>query len=89
MPTSKILVAGALLASIFGLTACGGGNDSYSTTNAVVLNIPDPVQPVAADVTIGGVFAGGLIIRRMILNRRVFRQLYIETPNPIVSRGRK
>ncbi|MFZ3289297.1 MAG: hypothetical protein WA191_20965 [Telluria sp.] len=59
MPTSKILVAGALLASIFGLTACGGGNDSYSTTNAVVLNIPDPVQPVAADVTIGGVFAGG------------------------------
>lgn len=31
---------------------------SDSTTNEVVLNIPDPVQPVAADVTIGGAFAG-------------------------------
>jgi hypothetical protein len=58
MLNSKVLLAGSILATIVGLTACGGCTDSESTTNEVVLNIPDPAQPVAADVTIGGAFEG-------------------------------
>jgi len=58
MQNSKILLAGSVLAIFVGLTACGG-DDSGSTSpaNQIVLNIPDPAQPVAADVTIGGAFA--------------------------------
>lgn len=58
MLNSKVLFAGSIPATIVGLTGCGGCDDAESTSNEVVLNIPDPVQPVAADVTIGGVFAG-------------------------------
>lgn len=58
MLNAKARIAGAMVATILGLTACGCGTGSNSTTNEVVLNIPDPVQPVAADVTIGGAFEG-------------------------------
>ena len=57
MLTPKALLASAAI-TIFGLAACGGGSDSDSSSGAVVLSIPDPAQPLATDVTIGGTFAG-------------------------------
>lgn len=38
--------------------AAAGGDDDGDRNSEVVLSIPDPVQPVAVDPTIGGVFAG-------------------------------
>lgn len=58
MLNTKVLFAGFIFASILSLTACGGGSHSDNTRDDVVLNIPDPAQPVAADVTIGGAFEG-------------------------------
>ena len=58
MLDSKRVFAGSPLAAVFGLTGCGGGHDPENPPQEVVLNIPDPVQPVAVDVTIGGAFAG-------------------------------
>jgi hypothetical protein len=55
---SKLLTAGFIVATILGLTACGGGNDPEAPTKELILNIPDPAQPIAADVTIGGAFVG-------------------------------
>lgn len=47
-----------VLLSLLTLSGCGGDSDASSTVDESVLSIPDPAQPVAADVTIGGSFSG-------------------------------
>jgi len=61
MPAFKLkplLFAAALL----GLTACGGGSNDTTLADDPVppngISIPDPAQPVAVDVTVGGAFEG-------------------------------
>lgn len=57
---SKVLLSLSIV-TLVGLAACGGGGSDAETpsqSEAVTLNIPDPVAPVAADVTIGGAFEG-------------------------------
>lgn len=58
MMQSRIPIALSTVALLIATAGCGGGSDDSSSTAETVLSIPDPVQPVAADVTIGGGFSG-------------------------------
>ncbi len=54
----RTIVALSAMSLLLIAAGCGGGSDDNSSKEEVVLSIPDPVQPVAADVTIGGSFTG-------------------------------
>jgi len=58
MRLHKTLVALSAMSLLLIVAGCGGGSDDSTSIDKLVLSIPDPIQPVPADVTIGGNFAG-------------------------------
>lgn len=58
MRAFKTIVALSATSILFATSGCGGGSDDGTSRDQIVLSIPDPAQPIAANVTIGGGFAG-------------------------------